>query len=449
MSLYQKIRPVLFKLDPERAHSLVKAVLHKLPDIPFADDLLLKISGGYKSQMLKTKVCGLDFYNPVGLAAGFDKDGEMVKALGALGFGFLELGTITKIPQAGNPKPRLFRHIDEESLQNEMGFNNCGSQEFAKNIQKYHPFSIPIGVNIGKNKDVEIKDSLYNYEDALKDVLKVGDYYVFNLSSPNTPKLRDLQNEKFVEELFEMAQKHTKKPVFLKISPDLDIDKMLKVCDSALSSGASGIISTNTTTDSTLLASPKNGGISGKVLKEKSLEVLRELADAFFGKGVIMSVGGISSARDVYERMRIGASLVQVYTAFIYEGPTLCSTINKELEIFLKADGFSNIGEAIGAELGKKGKKRLEKLQHDDDKKKKDKKASKDDKGDKKSHKHKIDIDSLFADEADDKNGAKKSTATTAKSRAKPATRRTTSSTNKSTSTKTNSTRTRRPSTKS
>ena len=381
MSLYQKIRPVLFKLDPERAHSLVKAVLHKLPDIPFADDLLLKISGGYKSDKLKTKVCGLDFYNPVGLAAGFDKDGEMVKALGALGFGFLELGTITKIPQAGNPKPRLFRHIDEQSLQNEMGFNNCGSKEFSLNIQKHYPFTIPIGVNIGKNKDVQIKDSLYNYEDALKDVLKVGDYYVFNLSSPNTPKLRDLQNEKFVKELFEMAKKHTKKPVFLKIAPDIEIDKMLKVCDSALSSGASGIVATNTTVDSTLVASPRNGGISGEVLKQKSLEILSELTKAFFGRGVIMSVGGISSARDVYERMQMGASLVQVYTAFIYEGPTLCSTINKELEIFLKADGFSNIGEAVGVALGKiKGKKKYEKFQDKENKKKKGKKDKKEDK---------------------------------------------------------------------
>lgn len=381
MSLYQKIRPVLFKLDPERAHSLVKAVLHKLPDIPFADDLLLKISGGYKSDKLKTKVCGLDFYNPVGLAAGFDKDGEMVKALGALGFGFLELGTITKIPQAGNPKPRLFRHIDEQSLQNEMGFNNCGSKEFSLNIQKHYPFTIPIGVNIGKNKDVQIKDSLYNYEDALKDVLKVGDYYVFNLSSPNTPKLRDLQNEKFVKELFEMAKKHTKKPVFLKIAPDIEIDKMLKVCDSALLSGASGIVATNTTVDSTLVASPRNGGISGEVLKQKSLEILSELTKAFFGRGVIMSVGGISSARDVYERMQMGASLVQVYTAFIYEGPTLCSTINKELEIFLKADGFSNIGEAVGVALGKiKGKKKYEKFQDKENKKKKGKKDKKEDK---------------------------------------------------------------------
>lgn len=394
MSLYQKIRPVLFKLDPERAHSLVKAVLHKLPDIPFADDLLLKISGGYKSDKLKTKVCGLDFYNPVGLAAGFDKDGEMVKALGALGFGFLELGTITKIPQVGNPKPRLFRHIDEQSLQNEMGFNNCGSKEFSLNIQKHYPFSIPIGVNIGKNKDVQIKDSLYNYEDALKDVLKVGDYYVFNLSSPNTPKLRDLQNEKFVKELFEMAKKHTKKPVFLKIAPDIEIDKMLKVCDSALSSGASGIVATNTTVDSTLVASPRNGGISGEVLKQKSLEILSELTKAFFGRGVIMSVGGISSARDVYERMQMGASLVQVYTAFIYEGPTLCSTINKELEIFLKADGFTNIGEAVGVALGKmKGKKKYEKFQEKDkkedkeDKKKKGKKDKKEDKEESKAQK--------------------------------------------------------------
>lgn len=376
MSFYQKIRPWLFKLDPEQAHSLAKTVLQKLPKIPFADDILLKISGGYRSDMLKTKVCGLDFYNPIGLAAGFDKDGEMVEALGALGFGFLELGTITKIPQAGNPKPRLFRHIDEQSLQNEMGFNNHGSKEFALKMQKYHPFSIPLGVNIGKNKDVEIKDSLYNYEDALKDVLKVGDYYVFNVSSPNTPKIRDLQNEKFVQELFEMAQKYTKKPVFLKISPDEDIDRMLKVCDSALSSGASGIVSTNTTLDSNLLSRPKNGGISGEVLKKKSLEVLSELTKAFYGRVAIMSVGGVSSAKDVYERMRMGASLVQIYTAFIYEGPTLCSSISKELEIFLRADGFSNIGEAVGAELGKiksKSKKKFHFKEQDEHKKKKDK----------------------------------------------------------------------------
>ena len=380
MSFYHKIRPWLFKLDPEQAHSLVKTVLQKLPKIPFADDILLKISDGYRSDMLKTKVCGLDFYNPIGLAAGFDKDGEMIEALGALGFGFLELGTITKIPQTGNPKPRLFRHIDEQSLQNEMGFNNRGSKEFALKMLKHHPFSIPLGINIGKNKDVEIKDSLYNYEDALKDVLKVGDYYVFNVSSPNTPKLRDLQNEKFVQELFEMAQQYTKKPVFLKISPDEDIDKMLEVCDSALSSGASGIISTNTTLDSSLLARPKNGGISGEALKQKSLEVLGEITKAFYGRGVIMSVGGISSAKDVYQRIRMGASLVQIYTAFIYEGPTLCSNISKELEIFLRADGFSNISEAVGAELGKiksKSKKKFHFKEHKEKKDKKDKKEEK------------------------------------------------------------------------
>ncbi|WP_082942551.1 MULTISPECIES: dihydroorotate dehydrogenase (quinone) [unclassified Helicobacter] len=352
MEIYEKLRPLLFKIDAEKAHNLAQKVLRYTRMLPFGDDILLK-TGGFESERLAQKVCGMEFYNPIGLAAGFDKDAQNVKSLCALGFGFLELGTVTKIPQSGNPKPRLFRHTEEQSLQNAMGFNNLGSAALNAKLKPQYPFCIPLGVNIGKNKEITEDDALLNYQKTLEDVLEVGDYYTFNVSSPNTPKLRDLQNEKFVESLCKMARKLTKKPIFLKISPDMHTDDMLSVCEKAIDSGISGIIATNTTIDYSMIAHPKDGGISGAGLREKSKEVFGELAKAFFKKTTLISVGGIFDANDAYSRIKMGASLIQLYTGLVYKGPGICAQISRELDAMLKNDGFEHISEAIGADLKK------------------------------------------------------------------------------------------------
>lgn len=205
---------------------------------------------------LAQDIHGLHFYNPIGLASGFDKNAEAVRPLASLGFGYLELGSVTQMPQDGNEKPRMFRHVEEESLQNAMGFNNIGARGMLAHLKEVYPFCIPLGINIGKNKNIAQGDSLKNYELSLDTLKDYGDYFTFNLSSPNTPGLRDLQNESFVKELMEMAKSTTNKPIFIKISPDMEIESMLAVCDAAIQNGVNGIIATNTSIDYSLVSNP-------------------------------------------------------------------------------------------------------------------------------------------------------------------------------------------------
>lgn len=351
MSAYKKISNILFKVEPENIHNFTESILQALGSINFVQEILVK-NFCYTHEMLKNEICGLNFYNPIGLAAGFDKNATMIKGLSCLGFGFLEIGTVTKNSQKGNPKPRLFRFKEEQSIQNAMGFNNDGAEKISSRIAKLHPYILPIGINLGKNKNISTENALKNYEDVLKEFLDVGDYYVFNLSSPNTPNLRDLQNINFVQELFLMAKSYTKKPIFLKISPDMEVDTMLEVCDMAISKGADGIIATNTTIDYSLLSSPKSiGGISGNALTLKSRAVFEELSKAFFKKTTLISVGGIDDAQEAYRRIKMGASLVQVYSGFVFKGPSLCKSINSEIQEYLLQDGFMSIKDAIGVDL--------------------------------------------------------------------------------------------------
>lgn len=358
MSLYQMLSPYLFKLDAEKAHSLAESFIKRVVPLPLVQDYIAG-KNCVVDKALSVEVAGMRFYNPVGLAAGFDKNATMIKGLSALGFGFLEIGTITQAPQEGNPKPRLFRHTQEQSLQNAMGFNNQGSLAISKRLKEFYPYAIPLGINIGKNKIIAQSDSLKNYENVLLDCLEVGDYFTFNLSSPNTPNLRDLQNVSFVQELFAMARTHTQKPLFLKISPDMDKDEMLKVVEMSVKSGASGIIATNTTIDYTLVQNPKeSGGISGAALKQKSKEILRILSESFFGKIALISVGGIDSPQEAYERIKLGASLVQVYSGLVFQGPSLCKNINEGLLQCIQADGFTHLHEALGQDIKTKPKTR-------------------------------------------------------------------------------------------
>ncbi|MDR1285790.1 MAG: quinone-dependent dihydroorotate dehydrogenase [Campylobacteraceae bacterium] len=347
---YQSFKKILFKLDPERAHWLAECGMRFAADfMPF---LLSFIASKYFvcDDKLEQETLGVKFSNPIGIAAGFDKNAVMIKTLSALGFGHVEYGTITPKPQNGNEKPRMFRHVEEKSLQNAMGFNNDGMGKISKRVSKIYPYTTPLGANIGKNKTTSQENAINDYEELVKVFSPFCDYLAINISSPNTPNLRDLQNEKFVKELFKTCVKLTDKPILLKIAPDMSEKDVLSICEAAISEGGGGIIATNTTIDYSLVANPANvGGISGKALKEKSFNIFKTLAKEFYGKTTLISVGGVSSAKDVYDRLLEGANLIQIYTGFIYEGPSLAYQINKGILELMERDGFCNIKEAIGS----------------------------------------------------------------------------------------------------
>lgn len=356
MGFYKKIRPYLYKYDAEKIHNFAIKVMKMPQKIPLFESMIAKCYCRIHGNLAQD-IHGLHFYNPIGLASGFDKNAEAVRPLASLGFGHLELGSITQMPQDGNEKPRMFRHVEEESLQNAMGFNNIGARGMLAHLKEVYPFCIPLGINIGKNKNIAQGDSLKNYELSLDTLKDYGDYFTFNLSSPNTPGLRDLQNESFVAELMVMAKRVTNKPIFIKISPDMEIDSMIAVCDVAIKNGVNGIIATNTSIDYSLVSNPAKrnnecfGGISGKVLGPKSKEILKILGQNFYKKTTLISVGGICDSNEVYERIKLGASLVQILSGMIYEGPSIISRMNNELAEKLKADGFKHINEAIGVEI--------------------------------------------------------------------------------------------------
>jgi dihydroorotate dehydrogenase len=303
--------------------------------------------------MLEQEFFGRKFHNPVGLGAGFDKDGQYITAMPTLGFGFTEIGTVTPLPQDGNPKPRLFRLVEDESLQNAMGFNNRGAEYMLKRLEKLYFFDYPIGVNIGKNKITPENIALRDYKNLFETFKGHGDYIVINISSPNTPGLRDLQNEQFIRDIFAVAAEITTQPVLLKIAPDMTPEDATILCNTAIEAGAAGIIATNTTIDYSVTNSPDKkdfGGISGKLVKEKSYELFRAIAKELYSKTLLISVGGIDSAEEAYRRIKAGASLVQVYSMLVYKGPSLIHDINVGLIALLEADGYTHISEAVGAD---------------------------------------------------------------------------------------------------
>ena len=348
---YETLKKVLFKLDPENAHHFAVLGLRALPYIPFLNDYMIK-KNYINDAKLSQELFGVTFSNPVGLGAGFDKNATMIKGMMALGFGYTEIGTMTPRPQAGNPKPRLFRHVDEKSIQNAMGFNNQGAYAVVKNLKKVYPFTIPVGANVGKNKATPAEHTLSDYKTLINKFKDISDYLVINISSPNTPNLRDLQNEKFISELFIMAKELTDKPILLKIAPDMEAKVAIDLCTSAINNGAAGIIATNTTIDYSLVSNPKEiGGISGAVLADKSYELFKEIARELYGKTILISVGGISDAKEAYRRLKAGASLVQSLSGLIFEGPSMVKNINEGILELMKKDGYNNISEVIGADL--------------------------------------------------------------------------------------------------
>ena len=347
---YQTIKSILFKLDPETAHSIGGLGLKAVAYAP----TLLKLAKNHyfvQDPILTQKLFGRKFSNPVGLAAGFDKNGEYITAMPTLGFGYTEIGTITPKPQNGNAKPRLFRLKEERSIQNAMGFNNRGAAFMVKRLNKLYFFDYPIGINIGKNKLTSEEDALKDYETLIDTFKDYGDYIVINISSPNTPGLRDLQNEQFITDLFTMALKMTNQPIFLKIAPDMEAQDAIDLCTTAVHAGASGIIATNTTIDYSITKHAKDfGGISGALVREKSFKLFQAIGKELYGKTILISVGGIETAEDAYRRIKAGATLIQVYSMLIYNGPKMIKEINEGLIELLKADGYRNISEAIGAD---------------------------------------------------------------------------------------------------
>ena len=347
---YETLKPWFFKLQPETAHSVVGFALrcaHYCP--PLFNSMITKNFVSHSS--LSQELFGRTFLNPVGLAAGFDKNATMIEGTVALGFGFSEIGTLTPKPQEGNPRPRLWRHIEEESIQNAMGFNNDGLFRISHRLKNIYPFSTPLGINIGKNKTTSEENAIKDYTTLIKALHEYADYMVINISSPNTPGLRDLQNEEFISELFTAAKALTSKPILLKIAPDMEEAQAVALCVHAVESGADGIIATNTTIDYSLVSEPEDiGGISGEVLRERSFYIFDAIARELYGKTTLISVGGISTPEEAYRRIRAGASLVQLYTSLIYKGPEMVADINHGLIDLLARDGFTNITQAIGAD---------------------------------------------------------------------------------------------------
>ncbi|RDI13171.1 quinone-dependent dihydroorotate dehydrogenase [Flavobacterium sp. AG291] len=334
------IRPILFRFDPEKIHHFTFSSIRFLNSIPGIPSLL-KSMYEVNDPRLEREVFGLKFKNPVGLAAGLDKDAKLYKELANMGFGFIEIGTLTPKPQDGNPKKRLFRLREDGGLINRMGFNNGGVQEAVERLKKNPKGKghVLIGGNIGKNKVTPNEDAVSDYEicfDALYDYV---DYFVVNVSSPNTPNLRELQDKEPLTNLLQTLQdknaaKPVQKPILLKIAPDLTDEQLLDIIDIVKTTKIAGVIATNTTISREGLVSEnkqETGGLSGKPLTKRSTEVIRFLSEKSNKAFPIIGVGGIHTADDAIEKLEAGASLIQLYTGFIYEGPALIKDINKKL----------------------------------------------------------------------------------------------------------------------
>ena len=348
---YDTLKKIFFRFDPETAHKIAEFGLRALYATPGGLEALAKF-GVYKDEILTQNIWNLSFDNPVGIAGGFDKNATMIAPLAALGFGHIDFGTFTPRPQSGNEKPRLFRLVSEQSIQNAMGFNNEGADIIEHRVRKIYPFKIPIAANIGKNKATPNEDALSDYEALGRKFNGLCDFFIINVSSPNTPNLRALQENSFISELIGAMKKITNRPLVLKLAPDMSADQAIALCECAVQSGASGIIINNTSVDYSLSPNARDfGGLSGRLITEKSRELFAQVARELFGRTILISCGGIDSAQEAYERIKSGASLVQIFTAFIFKGPFVAKSINEGLAELLRADGFNSISEAVGANL--------------------------------------------------------------------------------------------------
>jgi dihydroorotate dehydrogenase len=359
--LYRSLlRPILFRLPAETAHDLA------LRSLSVAPKLTKRVIGERytRGPFGKLRRFGLTFTNPVGLAAGFDKDGIALGSLAALGFGFIEAGTVTYHPQPGNERPRLFRLPMDQALINRAGFNNRGAKAFAERVADTKPDCV-LGVSIGKSKTVPLEEAVDDYLKSFEIVFPVADYIAVNVSSPNTPRLRELQHASQLNELLSALQERNKQladrsgrqlmPLLVKLSPDLSHEELQQIVGVVQQNEVAGLIATNTTTQrSGLKTSPERiktlgeGGLSGSPLKRRSTQVVAWLHSLTGGSIPIIGVGGIFTAEDAWEMIRAGASLVQIYTGFIYEGPSVVREINEGLRRIVSREGFVSLDEAVG-----------------------------------------------------------------------------------------------------
>jgi len=341
--LYQLLKPILFLLQAETAHSFTAHSFNFLMRIPILSQLV-KSAFKHENPKLERNLFDLSFKNPVGLAAGFDKDGKYINSFPELGFGFYEIGTVTPKPQSGNEKPRLFRLPKDEALINRMGFNNDGVDALVSRLKKFKKKSdVIIGGNIGKNKTTPNDQAVDDYVICFEKLFPYVDYFVVNVSSPNTPDLRALQDKEPLQNLLQILQDKNnsndqRKPILLKIAPDLSDEQIDDVIEVVQLTRLDGLIATNTTisraglnTDASRIEEIGNGGLSGKILKSRSTEVVRYIHQKSSGKIPIIAVGGIDSPEAALEKFEAGASLVQIYSGLVFQGPALIKKIKKKI----------------------------------------------------------------------------------------------------------------------
>ncbi len=364
-SAYSLIRPILFLQDSETAHRRAMRALHLVARGPVR--AVIRKTCEFDHAALRTNVFGLSFRNPIGLAAGFDKNGEYLHLLGLLGFGHVEIGTITPRPQDGNPKPRLFRLAKDRALINRMGFNNAGSGFVAERLHGLRSgtfFPFVLGINIGKNKTTPNETADGDYRECFERLALAADYITVNVSSPNTPGLRELQDKKhLLRILTDLVHMNgglgAPRPILLKIAPDLATEQLDDIVRIVQEVGLDGVIATNTTvsreglrTNADAVAAMGQGGLSGRPLRVRAVQVVRYISGKL-GKDIpVIGVGGVETSEDAYSLIKAGASLIQIYTGFIYRGPAIVRQICRGLVKLLDRDGFRNVREAVGVEAG-------------------------------------------------------------------------------------------------
>lgn len=351
--IYAGVRRALFLAPPERIHTLVFAGLRGVT-APTPARRAMRRALAPRDPVLASTVFGVRFPGPLGLAAGFDKDGLGLGAWGALGFGYAEVGTVTALPQPGNPQPRLFRLPGDRALLNRMGFNNHGAGQLALRLARHRP-DVPVGVNIGKSKATPPERAAEDYAASARLLGPLASYLVVNVSSPNTPGLRDLQATESLRPILTAVLAETTTPVLVKIAPDLADEDVDAVADLAVELGLAGIVATNTTISRSGLRTPGvdtlgPGGISGPPVAQRALEVLRRLYARVGGRLVLIGVGGIETAEDAWQRITAGASLLQGYTGFVYGGGLWAKHIHDGIAARLHAGGYPGIAAAVGAE---------------------------------------------------------------------------------------------------
>lgn len=323
---------ILNKVDPELAHSIIKNFM--------SNNLYFKYPS-YKSSLLTSHVFDKEFKNPIGLAAGFDKDADMIHAMSDMGFGFIEVGTVLKNPNPGNKLPRIFKNSDNQNIVNNMGLNSKGIEYVSKNLNKRSKNHI-IGVNIGQNHNS--LDPIKDYSEILEKIDDYADYIVLNISCPNTSTFDKYKKINFLSEIIKHTKKKSNKPILLKISPDINYYLLCNIVNLSLSNNINGIIVSNT-------LKTENGGLSGKAIESMSSELIKTVYKLSNGQIPIIGCGGVFSGDDAYRKIKNGASLIQIYTSFIYNGPKVIYDINKELDELLLKDGYSNISQCVGTDV--------------------------------------------------------------------------------------------------